>query len=118
MKKEKKEKKKGEKRIFYFKQKTAYGIKECDWSSDVCSSDLSVSLALRGAHPQQLQLSSNSNLISLKLGDAVTFIAAIVSLYAYRGNMSGNIDSLGDKVNLQSRLSFDHLLHYIFGVIF
>ena len=27
--------------IFFFKQKTAYEIKECDWSSDVCSSDLS-----------------------------------------------------------------------------
>ena len=26
--------------IFFFKQKTAYEIKECDWSSDVCSSDL------------------------------------------------------------------------------
>ena len=25
----------------FFKQKTAYEIKECDWSSDVCSSDLS-----------------------------------------------------------------------------
>ena len=27
---------------FFFKQKTAYEIKECDWSSDVCSSDLVV----------------------------------------------------------------------------
>ena len=27
--------------FFFFKQKTAYEIKECDWSSDVCSSDLS-----------------------------------------------------------------------------
>ena len=26
--------------FFFFKQKTAYEIKECDWSSDVCSSDL------------------------------------------------------------------------------
>src|ERR1051326_485704 len=26
--------------FFVFKQKTAYEIKECDWSSDVCSSDL------------------------------------------------------------------------------
>ena len=26
--------------FFYLKQKTAYEIKECDWSSDVCSSDL------------------------------------------------------------------------------
>ena len=26
--------------IFFFKQKTAYEIYRCDWSSDVCSSDL------------------------------------------------------------------------------
>ena len=26
--------------FFFIKQKTAYEIKECDWSSDVCSSDL------------------------------------------------------------------------------
>ena len=40
---EKKRKKKREEKsneIFFFKQKTAYEIKECDWSSDVCSSDL------------------------------------------------------------------------------
>src|SRR6056300_494841 len=28
--------------FFFFKQKTAYEISECDWSSDVCSSDLSL----------------------------------------------------------------------------
>ena len=45
-KKKKKEKRKKEKRreFFFFKQKTAYEIKECDWSSDVCSSDLVVSI--------------------------------------------------------------------------
>src|SRR5213593_896231 len=26
--------------IFFFKQKTAYEMVSCDWSSDVCSSDL------------------------------------------------------------------------------
>src|SRR5210317_2507943 len=26
--------------FFFFTQKTAYEISECDWSSDVCSSDL------------------------------------------------------------------------------
>eukprot|EP01046_Picozoa_sp_COSAG06_P090994 COSAG06_NODE_37294_length_437_cov_0.532544_1_plen_30_part_01 len=26
-------------RARFFKQKTAYEISECDWSSDVCSSD-------------------------------------------------------------------------------
>ena len=28
--------------FFFFKQKTAYEIYQCDWSSDVCSSDLHV----------------------------------------------------------------------------
>src|SRR5881275_3412392 len=31
--------------FFFFKQKTAYEIVPCDWSSDVCSSDLLISLA-------------------------------------------------------------------------
>ena len=30
--------------FFFFKQKTAYEILTCDWSSDVCSSDLSNSV--------------------------------------------------------------------------
>src|SRR3546814_8967740 len=34
--------------FFFFKQKTAYEMRICDWSSDVCSSDLH--------HPQQLPL--------------------------------------------------------------
>ena len=34
------ERKKKRMDFFFFKQKTAYEIKECDWSSDVCSSDL------------------------------------------------------------------------------
>ena len=29
--------------FFFFKQKTAYEILTCDWSSDVCSSDLNLS---------------------------------------------------------------------------
>ena len=28
--------------VFFFKQKTAYEIYQCDWSSDVCSSDLGI----------------------------------------------------------------------------
>src|SRR3546814_15150699 len=37
-------------RVFFFKQKTAYEMLISDWSSDVCSSDLT-----RGAHPQTTQ---------------------------------------------------------------
>ena len=43
--------------FFFFKQKTAYEIKECDWSSDVCSSDLSwhkVSLRRVDPGPQEI----------------------------------------------------------------
>ena len=43
--KRRRRKKRGRKRkknryFFFFKQKTAYEIYQCDWSSDVCSSDL------------------------------------------------------------------------------
>ena len=33
-----------EQEVFFFKQKTAYEIPKRDWSSDVCSSDLSAAL--------------------------------------------------------------------------
>src|SRR5213596_4243513 len=33
--------------FFFFKQKTAYEIRPCDWSSDVCSSDLRIGPAGR-----------------------------------------------------------------------
>ena len=36
--------------FFFFKQKTAYEIKECDWSSDVCSSDLEKLSAFLHSH--------------------------------------------------------------------
>src|SRR6056300_583530 len=32
--------------FFFFEQKTAYDLSECDWSSDVCSSDLYTTLFL------------------------------------------------------------------------
>src|SRR3546814_901541 len=34
---------------FFYKQKTAYEMRISDWSSDVCSSDLSYPIALEGA---------------------------------------------------------------------
>src|SRR3546814_3379392 len=35
--------------FFFFKQKTAYEMRISDWSSDVCSSDLSLSEVVLGA---------------------------------------------------------------------
>src|SRR3546814_21020519 len=37
--------------IFFFKQKTAYGMRISDWSSDVCSSDLIQRALLQAAAP-------------------------------------------------------------------
>ena len=41
------ESRRGDKRLFlfFFEQKTAYEIVGCDWSSDVCSSDLPMAFA-------------------------------------------------------------------------
>ena len=39
----------GEFCFFFFKQKTAYEIYQCDWSSDVCSSDLGDTLNIYGS---------------------------------------------------------------------
>src|SRR3546814_2307130 len=37
--------------VFFFKQKTAYEMRISDWSSDVCSSDLTVGAMLIGSTP-------------------------------------------------------------------
>src|SRR3546814_6815103 len=38
--------------FFFFKQKTAYEMRISDWSSDVCSSDLSAASPASGVPPQ------------------------------------------------------------------
>ena len=56
--------------IFFFKQKTAYEIKECDWSSDVCSSDLApTSRNWHGNIPKDL-LGPRAETWALSLKDA------------------------------------------------
>src|SRR6056300_37333 len=42
--------------IFFFKQKTAHEISECDWSSDVCSSDP----RLKSSHIQKSRMPSSA----------------------------------------------------------
>ena len=43
--------------FFFFKQKTAYEIYQCDWSSDVCSSDLPrAAVALDVVEPALVEL--------------------------------------------------------------
>src|SRR3546814_5879550 len=40
----------------FFKQKTAYEMRISDWSSDVCSSDLTVDMARRAIHNEAAKL--------------------------------------------------------------
>ena len=40
--------------FFFFKQKTAYEIYQCDWSSDVCSSDLVAALRTKPGGARRL----------------------------------------------------------------
>ena len=54
--------------IFFFKQKTAYEIKECDWSSDVCSSDLTTRLV------SEYQLVTDHEIVLSELKDNTGYI--------------------------------------------
>ena len=58
--------------FFFFKQKTAYEIKECDWSSDVCSSDLNSTYY---TNIQGVLIYNETNYIGTKYGtgDTITF---------------------------------------------
>src|SRR3546814_1096996 len=38
--------------VFFFKQKTAYEMRISDWSSDVCSSDLSSAISITAVYAQ------------------------------------------------------------------
>src|SRR3546814_1371616 len=46
--------------FFFFKQKTAYEMRISDWSSDVCSSDLTRVLPWRGVNHEQADRSQES----------------------------------------------------------
>src|SRR6056300_66064 len=48
-------------KLFFFKQKTAYEISECDWSSDVCYSDLKQKRTrLNSSHIQKSRMPSSA----------------------------------------------------------
>ena len=53
--------------FFFFKQKTAYEIRNCDWSSDVCSSDLGGSCGHRGGISGYLIAKMSTDFIRLSI---------------------------------------------------
>ena len=55
--------------FFFFKQKTAYEIYQCDWSSDVCSSDLAADEALNSRWARQVGHARSGRVAKLLKGE-------------------------------------------------
>src|SRR3546814_9445649 len=62
--------------FFFFKQKTAYEMRISDWSSDVCSSDLSVAIADVREALDAPQLAMLDALGALLAGSTAALVAA------------------------------------------
>src|SRR3546814_11618145 len=69
--------------FFFFKQKTAYEMRISDWSSDVCSSDLSIPAAVSATAQEDLSRAS------------ATSIADVARLTPGLSYNSGNAGGLG-----------------------
>ena len=93
--------------FFFFKQKTAYEIKECDWSSDVCSSDLRLMNVLANDHLAKLTAeSADPDVLALMnryepvFDDFITkYDAWMLSTYIYKTGTAllyNMLDQLGD----------------------
>ena len=67
--------------FFFFKQKTAYEIKECDWSSDVCSSDLFLLLNNNLVVCYYLIIAKFDEINSFVKSGQINFIVSIYGLF-------------------------------------
>ena len=65
--------------VFFFKQKTAYEIYQCDWSSDVCSSDLPLFV--------DLKMWNGKRTMAEVIKQLVDFGVEMTNVYAHAGTM-------------------------------
>src|SRR3546814_16388110 len=63
--------------FFFFKQKTAYEMRISDWSSDVCSSDLTGSAGVRAGWSHHLQKAWRMTVRALVVDDSPTMRALL-----------------------------------------
>ena len=68
--------------FFFFKQKTAYEIYQCDWSSDVCSSDLVLVILISATVSLFI-----ANLLRVPQSTSLVTVASIVGVGLYYGNI-------------------------------
>jgi len=85
--------------VFFFKQKTAYEIVDCDWSSDVCSSDLSRDdlLEMGGVILDRLR-----RVAARMDGSNIDFTPAEFSLVWALAQADGKVQSRNDLVDAMS----------------
>src|SRR3546814_2818512 len=69
--------------VFFFKQKTAYEMRISDWSSDVCSSDLTGAEAV---HPGYGFLSERTSFAEALAAEGIEFIGPPVNAIAAMGD--------------------------------
>ena len=69
--------------FFFFKPKAAYEVKECDWSSDVCSSDLAHEAVIctqvvfiRAVHPDT-KIATRNNVVFKQISIGIIPITVI-----------------------------------------
>src|SRR3546814_8817717 len=78
--------------VFFFKQKTAYDMRISDWSSDVCSSDLT----RRQVHGQWLARRAAMRVeLVWKLGRRPCVAGAVGQLHGQGGSQVGIGESVG-----------------------
>ena len=89
--------------FFFFKQKTAYEIKECDWSSDVCSSDLLVEAGLdRIVISIEGVTSERYWDVARVRFDFAAFVENLKHLYSIRGNLKIHIKTVAQHLDYAS----------------
>src|SRR5213596_1425528 len=64
--------------FFFFKQKTAYEIRPCDWSSDVCSSDLVWVATSKLSGDDSIEAWCNTNQVSVWRGSETDVLSRFV----------------------------------------
>src|SRR3546814_10903689 len=80
--------------VFFFKQKTAYEMRISDWSSDVCSSDLTIKGILMNTQELAEKIAENQNISKADARKLVDSVIAAISDAAAAGE-EVNINGFG-----------------------
>src|SRR3546814_4641716 len=83
--------------IFFFKQKTAYELRISDWSSDVCSSDLSLGSTTALFFEPYLDAPDTSGLPSDEMVDQAAMLDDMLGADA--AGLQLAVHAIGDKAN-------------------